>query len=235
MKGLCTGLVLSLLGQVHLLPVDKLKKGFTESEMGETKNPQTCHKAASCGECIRGDGCGWCASDARCYAGTEMGAVGTNCTGVWDFGFCSSEPCSSYGSCDACTSDPLCGWCNTTTTDFPFCTEGTEKSPAFLQCPRKDWKYGVNGCANCACPDKHGLCRATTAAPTTTTEAKKAAGGGGEYKIKDLNHRRAATPPYQMEPPPPTAEAAAVAEAAAAAAAAQKAGAATMEALEGAV
>jgi len=66
--------------------------------------------AETCDACVAA-GCGWCASERRCVAGTANGPRGSTC--LWEYGQCSlaSEPCASRGSCGACTADGECGWC----------------------------------------------------------------------------------------------------------------------------
>lgn len=79
--------------------------------------------ASSCAECVQA-GCGWCAVERQCRAGTASGPSGSTC--LWEFGRCSEpEPCSSRLSCTSCTEDAGCGWCATSNT----CLEGAGVGP----------------------------------------------------------------------------------------------------------
>jgi len=68
--------------------------------------------AQDCAACVSRPGCGWCAVEKTCRAGTASGALRGPC--LWEFDRCSAgdeHPCEARTSCQDCTGDEACGWC----------------------------------------------------------------------------------------------------------------------------
>jgi len=93
-----------------------------------------CARNTICKTCIEDIACGWCATSGLCFDGNVLGSTIANCT-MWEYAWCSGEPCLEHATCYACNSDPLCGWCSSTQT----CTEGGAQGPMFGDCPPDQW------------------------------------------------------------------------------------------------
>lgn len=68
--------------------------------------------AQDCSACVARPGCGWCAVEQACRAGTASGPLRAPC--LWEFNRCSAadaHPCEARTSCQDCTGDEACGWC----------------------------------------------------------------------------------------------------------------------------
>eukprot|EP00301_Raphidiophrys_heterophryoidea_P016742 c2637_g1_i1.p1 GENE.c2637_g1_i1~~c2637_g1_i1.p1 ORF type:complete len:182 (+),score=20.59 c2637_g1_i1:1-546(+) len=103
-----------------------------------------CSIFSTCSLCIVRSECGWCNfHQSRCVAGTLNGPERANCT-TYEYGFCSGEPCQTYGDDCSCVQDPFCGWCAATAT----CMEGTKSGPLLEACPENSW-FAFPGHARC--------------------------------------------------------------------------------------
>merc|ERR1712019_39455 len=99
----------------------------------------SCDSITHCGPCTMHLHCGWCAKEKKCMAGGVAGATGSsasNCT-QWDYAYCTQDPCSVYNSCSACSADPMCGWCSSTSA----CVEGSAKGPWLNRCGRDSFSF----------------------------------------------------------------------------------------------
>jgi len=106
----------------------------------------SCRSYLHCGACANDPKCGWCSNDHSCHAGGDYGAADGTCSGTdWSYHPAQCTDCNYYTSCQACVSDPSCGWCENTGT----CHSGTTYSPYDGACSGENWAWTQTSCYTC--------------------------------------------------------------------------------------
>jgi hypothetical protein len=96
----------------------------------------------TCAECDANAACGWCESTWTCQAGNSTGPTYGTC-GDWIFyvSYCPApDPCLSSLTCDDCTTQGNCGWCESTWE----CLSGDTTGPNSGVC--YDWRWYNSEC-----------------------------------------------------------------------------------------
>uniref|UniRef100_A0A7S3G4B3 PSI domain-containing protein n=1 Tax=Palpitomonas bilix TaxID=652834 RepID=A0A7S3G4B3_9EUKA len=114
----------------------------------------SCSSYTSCSGCTIYSSCGWCSDTNSCLPGSNDGPYGsTTCTG--DSWSTSSDQCyvdcSSYYTCEDCSSSTACGWCRPGYGDdddsgIGSCYKGTYSSPTGGNTCSENWAYYSTSC-----------------------------------------------------------------------------------------
>ncbi|KAJ4460694.1 putative CRE-TAG-53 protein [Paratrimastix pyriformis] len=102
--------------------------------------PPSCASHTTCDDCAADAHCGFCDDDEvdiRCQSGNSTGPVTGSCRN-WNFGKCTPlAQCDTHRTCDKCTADSRCGWCNDL--GVARCMDGDKVGPATATC--HNWSY----------------------------------------------------------------------------------------------
>lgn len=117
-----------------------------------------CGEETVCRECVARSGCGWCDSTDSCHVGGMFGPDEGECDD-WDtvsWTCDNTDVCSVHETCEDCTADADCGWCEATRS----CHTGGAAGPDTGGC-EDAWIFEPGSCGIDPCSDA-GDCRACT-------------------------------------------------------------------------
>ncbi|KAL6069546.1 hypothetical protein QOT17_007392 [Balamuthia mandrillaris] len=110
---------------------------------------KNCSTFLNCSTCLASNNdkgevqCGWCETAAQCQPVSTDGKENS----CLDFRTTScKDPCVEFSSCETCSSDDRCGWCNAVT-----CAAGNASTPYAVTCG--EWQFATEDCATPKCLD----------------------------------------------------------------------------------